>query len=122
MSLEILNLTKKNVNNKKFEKIYRKILRYFKIKNLEISLVFVGDKRIRNLNRKYRKEDKVTDVLSFNYKDNTGEIFINLNKMKSEKDDIRFFVHGILHILGFNHKNKKELKKMIDLEEKFIKC
>lgn len=70
MNIEITNLTNSKADEGFFQKIGEKVLRKLKFdKNTEISLVFVGEKRMRELNKKYRGKDKVTDVLSFAYSD-----------------------------------------------------
>jgi len=79
----------------------------------ELSLVLVSRARIKGLNKKYLGQDKVTDVLSFGY----GEIIICLPVAKKQAREHRLsindeicllFVHGLLHILGFDHKIKKD--------------
>ena len=89
-------------------------------KDYELSLVFVGPTKIRNLNRVYRNKDKVTDILSFPLTKNSGEIFICLRDAKSkakkiprrtknEKDYLGFlFIHGLLHLKGLDHGSRME--------------
>lgn len=81
-------------------------------KHYELSLVFIGNRRSRNLNRTYRGKDKPTNVLSFPYDKTSGEIFIDLAKTRSEckKFDNTFtghlgylFIHGVLHLKGLDH-------------------
>jgi probable rRNA maturation factor len=68
MQIEIVNLTKFRIDKKYFQKIGEFILEKLKqSKDVEISLVFAGDARMRALNKKYRRKDKTTDVLSFSY-------------------------------------------------------
>lgn len=107
----------------------------------EISLVICGEKKIKNLNRFYRKKDKITDVLSFGDQksdfiaapDGTlrlGEIFIcypvaERQAQKAghslEKEMAVLLVHGILHLAGHNHeKSAREAKKMFKLQKKII--
>jgi len=82
--IEIANLTKYNIDKKYFQKAGESILNKLgQPDDAEISLVFVGDKRMRELNRKYRGIDKTTDVLSFLYskkglKEISGEIVISV--------------------------------------------
>lgn len=81
-------------------------------KKYDLSLVFVGNQKSRTLNRIYRNKDKPTNVLSFPYDKNFGEIFIDLTKTASElkKFDSTFafhlgylFIHGVLHLKGMDH-------------------
>ncbi|MEK7065208.1 MAG: rRNA maturation RNase YbeY [Patescibacteria group bacterium] len=104
------------------------------------SIHLVGEKRIRELNKKYRKQNKVTDVLSFplceireirDKRDKEiGDVFLCVPRIKKqakeygvclEEEFCRMLTHGVLHLLGFDHKNKKEAKKMFDLQEQIVK-
>jgi probable rRNA maturation factor len=91
----------------------------------ELSFVFVGPKKIQELNRIYRQIDKPTDILSFPLSKNSGEIFIcksEAKKMMSEfgrsyENFIAFlFIHGLVHLKGYDH--GAEMEKV---EEKFRK-
>lgn len=106
-----------------------------------ISVHIVGDKKIRDINKIYRDKDKVTDVISFAIEEgenifdfidekDLGDIFICANQIRrqakenniSEKEEmIRMLVHGILHILGYDHLQEVDAKKMFALQEKFVK-
>lgn len=100
-------------------------------------LTIVGDKEIHALNREYRGVDKTTDVLSFSYfgekrfpgDDAVGEIVISLQTAKKQAKDhgktlneeLQFlFLHGLLHVFGFDHIKKNERKTMFDLQDKII--
>lgn len=78
-----------------------------------INVVFVDEKEIQRLNKQYRNIDDVTDVLSFNLDAEgfLGEIYICPEYIKKtvekyEEELIRVTIHGILHLLGFEHKTK----------------
>lgn len=72
-------------------------------KKYDLSVVFVGDEIMRNLNKIYRKKDKIANVLSFPLSKESGEILIN-DKFKKEKDYADYlFTHSILHLKGFKH-------------------
>jgi len=78
-----------------------------------INIVFVDEKEMQRLNKEYRNVDDVTDVLSFNLDAEgfLGEIYICPKYVKKtvenyEEEIIRLIVHGILHLLGFEHKTK----------------
>ena len=101
-----------------------------------IQLTFVHDAEIRQLNREYRGFNKSTDVLSFGYpvgtgrdlslqfpdKNIIGEIIISIEtaerqakNIKTPEQEIQFlFVHGLLHVFGFDHKLSRERKIMFD--------
>ncbi|MDH4129307.1 MAG: rRNA maturation RNase YbeY [Spirochaetota bacterium] len=141
---EIVNLTTQRVDKKYLSLVADKTLKFSGIKDKSLSLVLVGEQRIRNLNKKYRKKNKVTDVLSFGM-DGTEAIRINkiseINKFlgeivicpsyvrKSAKRQNRSYqselteilIHGILHLLGYDHEHKKEnAKKMLELQKKIL--
>jgi len=115
--VEINNLTRVRIDNRFFEKTVTKLAKLLKIKLPEISLVFLNDKEMKNLNRKYRKRNRLTDVLSFDY----GEILICLPQAKRQakllnhslKDElVILLIHGILHLVGYNDETKKDYNKM----------
>ena len=94
-------------------------------KKYSLSLVFVGDKKSKDLNRAYRNLNKPTNILSFPYSKNDGEIFINLKKVKKEVSKFErkydnlvayLFIHGLLHLKGMEHGSKME-----EAEEKLCK-
>ena len=109
------------IKKKKLEKIKDAVLG----KKYELSVVFIGDKLSRKINKEYRHKDKSANVLSFPLSDNDGEIFINVAKARSESkkfdmNHIKFvtylFIHGILHLKGLKHG-----KKMNAEEQKLLK-
>jgi probable rRNA maturation factor len=129
---QYLNKKVKILNNKNI---------YFKKKKIEFSIKITGDTDIRLLNKKFRKKNKSTDVLSFPfYKQKSlnnllkkkslfylGDIVVNLNKILNksinqklkEKFD-RLWIHGFLHLLGNRHKLDREYLKMRKLENIFF--
>ncbi len=125
--LEIANLTKTRIDKKLFEKIYKVVLKGEKAKG-DISLVFVDSRKMKSLNLSWRKKNSCTDVLSFaGISDKIlGEIFICSDYIKkiseNYKEELaRTFIHGILHLLGKDHKTKKQTEEIIKLENKYIK-
>ena len=125
-----LNTQAKKINLKK----------YFKSKLINISILLTGNNDIKFLNKKFRKKNKTTDVLSFpNYDQNIirtklksqknlylGDIALNLykidkgkNKFKSEFD--KLWVHGLVHLMGYRHYKNKDFFKMKKIEDKIIK-
>ncbi len=115
---------------------------FFKKKKLEFSILLSENKEIQKLNKKFRKKNKITDVLSFPfYEQKTlnkllrrknliylGDIIINLNKVldKTKANFLReefdkLWIHGLLHLLGYRHKINKDYSKMKKLENKFLK-
>lgn len=111
-------------------------LKHEKVKNAIFSIIFVEDDEIHRINKEYRKVDRVTDVISFAFEDNEemmyndirvlGDIYICIPQMKrqainyghSEKRELSFLaVHGLLHLLGYDHMTKEEEKEMFGLQE-----
>ena len=129
---------------RKKEKLFNQICDYFpkKFRFLKkrayFTLLLSNNKKIKILNKKFRNRNKHTDVLSFpfqskvnNYKENyLGDIIISfdyinkpkdLSNIKFKKKVVMIFIHGFLHLLGFDHIKKKEYKKMINEENKIFK-
>ncbi len=97
----------------RFEALIKKIIKGEKREG-EIDLSFVGDKKIHELNKKFRKKDKPTDVLSFNYDAGKvlGDVIISRDTTRRNAkrygvtylDEVkRLVVHGTLHVLGYDH-------------------
>ena len=120
-----------------FKKICDSFPKKYKFSNKKVSLnlLLSNNKRIKKLNKKFRKKNKPTDILSFpsnkklkKVKENyIGDIIISYNfidKPKSQnliffkKKLIKIFIHGFLHLLNFDHVKNKEYKKMLKEEEK----
>ena len=112
------------------------VLEHEKVDNAIFSIVFMNDEEIHEMNREYRGVDRVTDVISFAFEDSQdfvyndirmlGDIFICIPQMKrqaidyghSEKRELSFLaVHGILHLLGYDHMNEEDEKVMFALQE-----
>tara|TARA_B100000989_G_scaffold189541_1_gene142747 strand:- start:6809 stop:7270 length:462 start_codon:yes stop_codon:yes gene_type:complete len=130
----------KRLKNKNlfFEKVCKSFPKKYKFfnKQITLSLLLSNNKNIKRLNKQFRRKDKPTDILSFpskkkiKIKKNTylGDIIISYNffnerKFKSPKlfqdKIIKIFIHGFLHLLGFDHIKNKDHNKMLR-EEIFI--
>ena len=97
-----------------------------------ISVAFVSGAKIREYNKKYRRKDTATDILTFvlNEKDCLGEIILSpadvkKRAKKSKKSvaetAVRLIIHGVCHISGLTHKGAEDTKKMEAEEEKIMK-
>ena len=96
---------------------------------VNLSIALVGQGRMRELNKKYRKKNRVTDVLAFPYSD-SGEVIVCLKEVKKnakkydttfEKELSKVLIHGILHLLGYNHeKSEVQAKKMEEKENYYF--
>ncbi len=119
--------------------VINKTLEHENAKDAYLSVVFVDNNEIRDINKTYRNIDKVTDVISFALEDNDeeiigerilGDIFISIPRMKeqarvyghSEKRELSFLCcHGLLHLLGYDHVNNKEEERiMFDLQDEIL--
>lgn len=142
--LNIINKTRYNDL-----KQYYPLLQEYYDKTLEVlgmeddyvlSVILVGPITIRRINRDYRQKDAVTDVISFallddedavEYEDDVelGDIFINRNRVFSQAEEyghsvkrefVFLFVHGMLHLLGYDHMTKEDEEKMFALQRKIV--
>jgi probable rRNA maturation factor len=102
----------------------------------EIEINIIGDELMKSLNKKYRKKNKTTDVLSFAWSEDgiiqsetLGQIYISLPQIKrqakenrvKEKDEFnKILTHGLLHLAGYDHQTDMEEKKMRNIEKKII--
>lgn len=86
-------------------------------KDYELSLVFIGKKRMRALNKQHRQKDSNTDILSFSVDEDCGEIFINPEKTRTKAKEFErtfsnylhfLFIHGLFHLKGLDHGDKME--------------
>ena len=116
---------------KKIKKL--SLLKSLKKKNFQFTLLLTNKTIIKKLNKKFRNKNKETDVLSFplkshfnkNYKGDIAICYeiINLRSKRSnfniEFDKI--WIHGFLHLLGFNHVKLKDYKKMLRREQDILK-
>lgn len=120
-NFQILNMTKDTLPRVSFAEIKNAILG----KKYELSLVFCGNRKSKELNKKYRNKDYTPNVLSFPLDKNSGEIFINPHIAKKEAPNFNkkytnfvgyLFIHGCLHLKGMEHGST-----MDKAEEKFCK-
>ena len=128
------NFYTKKINKSIFNSRILKSMKYLKINNKSLEISFISQYMMKKINYKYRKINKSTDVLSFfyDYSDSVlmGEIFIsikdaekNCNKNNNTLlDECSILtIHGILHLLGYDHDTKKKEQSMFDLQEKIYK-
>ena len=137
----ITNLLTTSFNKGFLKKIAEFVLEKENQEGADLSIVLVDKKKMRELNREYRKEDKVTNVLSFSYEKGKPFVFPLKNLVKlgevvlcpeyikqdAKKQGVDFqeeltrvSIHGILHILGYNHKIEESFKIMNDLQEQYL--
>lgn len=112
--------------------------------NFSLEVNFIDNETIHQINRDYRNIDRPTDVISFafldevegeiniNYGDHMfllGEILISLDQAKLQAEEYKhslhreicfLFIHGLLHLLGYDHQNEEQEKEMFDLQDKIL--
>ena len=143
-----LDFTSINEDFNDYEEIYTYLIeKAFKVLNLSfdpvISVSFIDNEEIHRINRDYRKIDRPTDVISFAFLDNEdrakeyasgmpvilGDIYISLDKASEQakeyghsmKRELCFlFVHGLLHLLGYDHMTKEDEEIMFPLQDKIL--
>ena len=103
---------------------------YFKKKKQEFSILLTNNKKMKNLNLKFRKKNKPTDILSFQSNNNIyiGDIAISYEMVNKRSRLSNFFlefdkmwIHGYFHLIGYDHKKLKDFKKMIKKENLVLK-
>ncbi len=119
MSVDITNTDKRQLDLP-FSVMAEKVLG----SDYELSLVFVDPKKMVELNKQYRQKDYVADILSFPLTENSGEIFICLDKVEEKAKEVGhtfenhvgfLFIHGLHHLKGLDHGSR------MDKEEKAIR-
>ena len=106
----------------------------FNKKKQEFSVLLTNNKKMRNLNNKFRKKNIPTDVLSFPLNDKgekniyIGDIAISYEIIKERAKKTNFFIefdkiwiHGYLHLIGYDHKNLRDFEKMSKKENLILK-
>lgn len=99
----------------------------------EINFIFCSDEYLLQINREYLNHDTLTDIITF---DNSevpgkiiGDIFISVDRIRenagkfsvAERDELhRVMIHGVLHLLGYTDKGKKEKAQMTDKENQYL--
>ena len=111
-----------------------KDIKGFTYKNSEFTILLTNNKKMRQLNKKFRNKNKATDVLSFPFINiirstkYLGDIALSYEIVneRSKKTNFNFeldrlWVHGYLHLIGYDHKRQIDFKKMITAETKILK-
>ncbi|MGB9720234.1 MAG: rRNA maturation RNase YbeY [bacterium] len=89
------------------ERLIRYILKNECYQDLEVLNIIVANAQyLKNLNRKFFHRNRTTNVISFNL-DSTGEIYVSSDEVNSPSDLYYYFVHGLLHIIGYEHRDKE---------------
>ena len=133
---EIINETKKEILElEKINELLNFALKKENLENVEFNVIIVDNNRIREINKNYRNIDKETDVISFALEDNDniklpyrllGDIYISIDKASVQAieyghsllRELGFLsIHGLLHLLGYDHMNEEDEKIMFSRQE-----
>lgn len=141
LCVAVTNLTGQKISPKKVKETIgrmigrlRRLKKFPFLKNIDLSIVFLEPEKIRELNKKYRKKDKPTDILSFTIertKDKLiGEILLCPAIIKTKNYSLQttnyslkfnyLIAHGFLHLCGYDHKVDKQWKNMEKIAEKLF--
>ena len=139
-NFEIFNETDEKISElKELKGLLNYALDYLKLEHVEFNVIIIDNERIHEMNKKYRGVDRPTDVITFALEDHPdivyedvrllGDIYISIEKAHEQaleyghslKREISFLtIHGLLHLLGYDHMNEKDEKVMFDLQEKIL--
>ena len=136
--IEVNNLTRSKVSESFLKKVAERVLQGEKQQKKKLSVALVSPKKALELNKKYRRKDKVANVLSFPVGNDKipmgvegyfGEVILCPSQIKkdAQKYGMIFeqalawmFIHGILHLLGYNHTKGRDLKRMEQKERMYL--
>lgn len=117
MIIHLLNTQEKiPIDTRRLKAIFRQIAKELQVEDREISCVITDDEHIRELNLRYLKRNKPTNVLSFPLESgkHLGDIVISAETAERDArggnlpllDELAFlFLHGLLHLIGYNHED-----------------
>lgn len=137
---EIFNESNKEIKEiSKLEEYMKFVVRKLEIEKGIFNIIFVGNDKIHEINKEYRKVDRVTDVISFALEDNPdivyddfrllGDIYIAIDvaydqaieyNHSREREVCFLATHGVLHLLGYDHMTEEEEKEMFGLQEELL--
>ena len=125
------------INIDRLDKKFQVALQQLNVPDSEVAIVLDSDKKLRELNKRYLGIDEITDVLSFNSgeinpetgKNYLGDIVISLKKANDQAKDknhpielevLTLGIHGLLHLLNYEHSNESDAKTMFDKQDKIL--
>lgn len=109
------------------------------LRSAEVSVLFVGDRAMRSLNRRYRGKDRTTDVLSFSFREGAfgglrpdllGDIVISMPVAERQaraygetvtRELDRLLVHGLLHLIGYDHERGETEARRMERKERSLR-
>ena len=122
--------------------VTQRILAAARHSEASVSLDFIGDDRMRRLNRQYRQRDSTTDVLAFAMREASGppshlphllgDVVISLHMaarqavtsdISLDEEVVRLIIHGVLHLVGYDHeRGEREARRMLREEETILRA
>lgn len=134
MIVEIANLQKHyRIKSSNIKRAVKEVLRK-EGRDARLSIVLVGNSRIKELNKQYFNSDEVTDVISFPLSNNknslSGEVIVSVEtavdtagkrNISVEGEIVLYILHGILHLLGYDDGNEGDARIMHEEESKILK-
>ena len=127
------------INIDRLKKKFQEALKQLSVPDSEVTIVLDSNKKLRDLNKKYLGIDEITDVLSFisgEINPETGKIYLGdivislekaIDQAKDKNHSIEFeiltlIVHGLLHLLNYDHSNKSDAKTMFDKQHRILEA
>ena len=135
---QIINETDAEIDQRRLHKL---IIHIFECEGLDtdsiLNIVFTDNITINELNRRFLDRDRPTDVLSFNVHTEylpselriLGDVYISADKAKDQAEEFhvpfqneieRLVIHGVLHLIGYEHDEQEQLEKMEALTEEYL--
>lgn len=112
MQINIFNLNNQKLTDEiDIRRLIRKILKEEGYPLNSLNIIFANDKYLKDLNKKFFNKNLPTNVISFNM-DDVSEIYVSLDQVKKRVELYYYIIHGLLHIIGYDHQRKKEEELM----------
>lgn len=110
MQLSIFDSRHKESLDRKFIcRLVKKILKKEKYELRKLNIIITDNAYMKELNHTFLKKNHTTNVISFKM-DEVSEIYVSYEKMKNPEELYYFMVHGLLHIIGYDHRTKRTAK------------
>ena len=140
MEIDFFNETKENLEEE-FKTVHEVLvhgLKKLKIDEAIFNVIIVDNDYIHKLNKEYRNIDRETDVITFALEDDKtfnpdirilGDVYISIDRVHSQSEEYGhsflrelcfLAVHGMLHLLGYDHMEKEDEKVMFKLQEEIL--
>lgn len=108
MRINVFNrYNKLSVDKKIVAHLVKKILKKERYKLGTLNIIITDNNYLKKLNKMFFKKNRTTNVISFNMEE-VSEIYISGAKAKGNKEIYYYIIHGLLHIIGYHHRNQKE--------------